>query len=91
MQSEEVKKLFAEVTKINKRLDDLDLENMKLVMQKVAAYANAFESTVKNHGTQLGRAMRVLDRIEQRCPLMKAPTAEFESVCERLRLCDEEG
>ena len=90
MQSAEVKKLFLEVERINKRLDDLDLDGMKKVMKQVVAYAEGFQSTVENHGTQLGRAMRVLDRIEQRCPLMKAPTAEFESVCERLRLCDED-
>jgi hypothetical protein len=95
LQGLDVKKLFVEIQKINKRLDELpsngDVEKLTEAAKKLVANTAGFENVVIDHGATLGRMLRVIERLERRCPLMKPETDEFESVSAKLKVCDEEG
>lgn len=84
MQSSEIKKLFHELNEIKRRLDGLDtngdVEEIKKAATQLVANTRGFEATVKDHGAELHRIMRVIERLERRCPLMRPKTDEFESV-----------
>lgn len=84
LQSAEAKKLFAKLEEINRRLDALqsngDVEDIKKAAKTLIANTQGFEATVKSHGAELHRIMRVIERLEKRCPLMRPRTDEFESV-----------
>ncbi len=86
MQSAEVKKVFAKLEEIEGRLNALDsngeLQEIKDVLNRVAADWKGVKSVVENQGNVTARMERVLTRLELRCPLMKPATDEFAKVVE---------
>lgn len=88
-----LKKIFAELDAIKKRLDALDqngqLEEIKRQIAKVAANSQVVVNTVQTHGDVIQRLERTLTRLDIRCPLMKPDTDEFQQVLERKELKDE--
>jgi hypothetical protein len=75
----QIKKLFAELAKINRRLDGIDAsgEETKKAMKSVAADSRVVVSTVQAHGGVIEKLERSLTRLDLRCPLMKPDTSEF--------------
>ena len=98
-----IKKLFAVLMNLEKKLERLDaleqrltsldtngkLDEIERQMITVAANSQVVVNTVESHGGALSRLEKTLTRLNLRCPLMKPKTDELPALTERVRLKDE--
>lgn len=93
---EATRKLFAIVSKLERKLSKLDelekrltaldtngkFEEIKRVMAQVEANSRVGVNTVESHGSMIMRMEKLLTRLELRCPELKPTTGEFQKVSE---------
>jgi len=82
MLEKQIKKLFAEISAINKRLADLDngkFAEMRDQMKRVAAESRVVVNTVKSHGDVIDRLEKALEKLEIHAALDVAADESSES------------
>lgn len=83
MSDAQINKLFAEITRLHKRLDGFqkngEIEEINKKLKQIAANGEAVIQCVRQHGSVIEYMSSRLERLELRCPLLK-PTGEFENV-----------
>jgi hypothetical protein len=79
-----LKKLFAKLDELGKRLDELDsngkLDEIRKEMKTVAANSQIVVNVVESHGDTLAKLERTVERLHMRCPLLKHDTDEVPAV-----------
>lgn len=82
MSNEQVRKLFAELRKLTKVVEDQakQIEAMQAAVHSAVSNSELVLNGYQEHGTRIEQISRRMERINVRCPLMKPDTNEFEKV-----------